>query len=529
MKNFKALLAAMCAAGIMAGSAWAGNIDSESAFDGLTPITVAAEGGTVLTLNDYDLDSDVASPLGNAALGMAILYEPLVSFNAGDTIRFTLSNGTFEDATLFMAVDEDDIDGAGTANDLDAGVATEYQIVGQESDRAADDTWVEMTVVAVGGSTWQPTWEIALISSNADADGGGDPAVELDATAYDHNIRIRPIATTADVTIAVTDATYSGGNAAAQTILDINTQFAFALTTAGTSVIDVAVASARTNFVEEGGVGDVLTSANDTDLTAAGALITYTSAALNDAITLVAADIITLTLSSTSFDGLNFAGSMVFYEVGNAQADDADVDFTDNANLTATATIPGNTVNFVTPGNTNADDLYLGVDGTTVLTPRTFDLAVGLDFTTAGYADATWSLTGASTWTINGAQFVAPHMVSRGTYDSYLVVKSVAGSAAATVTIDLLNRAGETAQIIRTLEAATAGGSLFISASSLLADAATAAWTATGIDTDFSAALTITLAESSVYVEGFKYNSESTDMNVMTVYDGTTTRGGMVK
>ncbi|RLB69876.1 MAG: hypothetical protein DRH04_04495 [Deltaproteobacteria bacterium] len=423
-KFFSALLIAVFMVA-MAGAAWAGTL-------AVNVITVASEGGAVLTANDYDLDSDVNSPLGNGT-GTAIVYTPGVSFNAGDTIRFNLSNATFRNSTLFLAVDESqaevgDIDGDGTG--------TEYQIVGQESNRASDGSWVEMTVVAVGGATWQPGWDISLISSNADADQGDDPVVGLDDDAYDYNLDIRPTSSTSDVYIWVNNATYTGGNASSVRLLDFRTQFSASLTRPANSTIDVN--NNRTRFVEEGGANDVLTSTNDTDIYASAARVTISSdGTLDDAITLGASDAYTMTLSSSSTAGVALTGPSFYETSDNEMTDGADIDFIAGPGANEiTLSIPGNTTNFQNPGDSNSDDLVIGVNGATALVTRTFSLAVALNFNTSGYTNRTWNLGTSHTWTINGMQARVPYMALN--VPGYLSFLKVSNNSSMTgeVTVD---------------------------------------------------------------------------------------------
>lgn len=544
MRNFKAIFVAICAMVVIANSAWAGDIDNETAFDGGTALTVAQEGAAALTGNDYDLDGDVTSPLGNAT-GSAILYQPGVSFNAGDTIRFELTNGTFEDAALFMAIDEADTDGAGAASDLDADAAiSEYQIVGQESDRAADDTWVEITVVAVGGNTWQPTWEMALISSNADADTGADPAVELDAAAYDNNLKIRPINTTSDVSIAVTSATYSGGNTTDDfVILEMREQFDIAVTTQATSVIDVN--ANITTFVEEGGADDADDSTEDTDagvVPRSAAQLTFVDnvAAIDDSITLDAADSLTLTINAQDFSGLydndadgNVDGLIV--NVDQASQDDPTAwnanqrfDYTaGDTSATISLTIAAD--NPATPsqllGNASTIDIVLECTGNDTLATRTFNMDATLNLATEGDV-ALMSGSTSHTWGINGAQFFAPHLFSRDGWESYLVFKTATGAIASEIFVDLCTTDGATKvsldqNDVAALALAADGAKATISAGDLLNAAGLAYGPINGVSAnDFSALFTVTLPQQQVYVDGFKYGGGATYLT--SVYENKT-------
>jgi hypothetical protein len=357
------------------------------------------------------------------------------------------------------------------------------------------------------------------VSSNADADDGADPDF---AVTYSRNpiIRIGPNDTWTPapldaVSIACTNARDLGGTplpgalSVAERIVQVNTSFGVAVTTAATSVIDVN--NGRVQFVEEGGVGDVLTTANDTDLLASAALITFSQVDLDEDILLDGNDSWTLTLdSSTDFTGVSFANAddTMMETGGDGGNDDADSEFADT---TYDVVIPGNTVNM---GNgalvANADDLVIGIDGTTVIAPRTFTLTVDLEFDAAdGYTDCQFGPLNTHALSINGRQYYSPHNIGRNGIQTYLVFKTTAAAIASEITMDLVFRDGSTASIDSgdlaklALPAGAAGGFVSITANEI--QAAAGKTVGDSINNDFSAIVTVTLPENSIFIEGLKY------------------------
>ena len=128
----------------------------------------------------------------------------------------------------------------------------------------------------------------------------------------------------------------------------------------------------------------------------------------------------------------------VIYETSdNEMTDGADIDFIAGPGANEiTLSIPGNTTNFQDPGDSNSDDLVIGVNGATALVTRTFSLAVALNFNTSGYTDRTWNLGTSHTWTINGMQARVPYMALN--VPGYLSFLKVSNNSSMTgeVTVD---------------------------------------------------------------------------------------------
>lgn len=150
----------------------------------------------------------------------------------------------------------------------------------------------------------------------------------------------------------------------------------------------------------------------------------------------------------------------------------------------------------------------LTTDGTDAISTDAFSASL-VSTPAAGFRAIDYIAVGttAGAWAINGAQFIAPQMISRDGWETYLVFKTTTASAAATFEIDVFNRIGETATITGTIPAGSAGGSVTYSAGEILADPQCAGFTATGRDTDFKVTVTFTLPQTAVFVDGFKYGA----------------------
>jgi hypothetical protein len=176
-------------------------------------------------------------------------------------------------------------------------------------------------------------------------------------------------------------------------------------------------------------------------------------------------------------------------------------------NAEKTMAYASNTASLAAAGVLAAAPTFV-LDGTSVQSARIFRATVAVLAETGNWAaHEAKSSTALSTIARNGAQFIAPHLISRDGWESYLVFKATSTSEAANMIIDVFNKAGETATVNLTLPAAAAGAQTTISAADILADAGLLA---TGADSDFSATVTITLPQTEVFVDGFKYGAGAT-------------------
>ena len=156
----------------------------------------------------------------------------------------------------------------------------------------------------------------------------------------------------------------------------------------------------------------------------------------------------------------------------------------------------------------------LTIDGTTAQDARVFTATVDVlaqsgDWTAHTLQSAATHIT----ITRDGAQLIAPHMISRDGWETYLVFKTDDDASASEITVVMLNAAGDTATITSTelaalsLAAGSAGGKATVSASDLLG---AAGWATEDSTQDFSATITLTLQQTEIFVDGFKYGDGAT-------------------
>ena len=356
-KSFVGIMIALLVTAFTAMPLWAGVIERAKGGANVTggpdaPITVASEARAGLISNGCDLDSDLY-PVG---AGMVIYYSPEFIANADDTVDFVLANGTFADSALYLLVDENDIDGAGTAEDINGnGTTGELLCVGQFTGTVFGQSTVTMRAMLVAGtsSAWSSNWRMILVSSDNDC---GVVATSPDH-AYDENIKITPSALGDWVSLRVQNPSSSlpaGIGANAKFILQYDDQYSFTVPTSqGPCCIDVA--SGRISF-------DTTTCTPATcTATSCTSQITCTSKDLDISATGTASvkiDVESTTLGAVS--GVTINGS-------NATPSGTTYSLT---TVPCTGTVSSNW------------DIVITVDGTTVIDPRAWDVKIAVDANT---------------------------------------------------------------------------------------------------------------------------------------------------
>lgn len=305
-----------------------------------------------------------------------------------------------------------------------------------------------------------------------------------------------------------------GANTDADDVIELAYQFSV---TPGPVTSTIDVNQDRQQFV--GATADsTATVTIDNDSTSALSDYITVSASLPDA---------TLAITGTNHNGIDFTDeTTTFWDEETSDADSSEVALVESgddfaATVDDSDQIPGR-------GNADANVVNISVDGTTILSQRTFTGGLALDFNDASsYTNRTFDLGTLFTWDINGAQFVAPHMFSRDGWESFLVVKAKSDSDPADIFIDMFNKDGDTANLTQAelaelaLESGANGGSVTISASDLLG---AAGWATDDATQDFSATITVTLPQEEVFVDGFRFSSGSTFP--LNVYENKDLSGG---
>jgi hypothetical protein len=450
-----------------------------------------------------DLDSGVNTPLGNAR-GTFISYTPGIALNIGDKLTFTLTNATFKDTTYYLLVDEAQV----AVGDLDGdgGGVTELQEVGNWISGGSGTSSVTMRIANynVGAN-----WVMYLLSSNTRANTNTTQAV-ADASADNIKIRLDCALTNgSNVTLKVENAMDVGGtllqgaNAAAVTIINVETQFAITFTR-GTSTIDVTSPSLRTKFLEEGGALDIITTANDTDLTASSGVVIVSNDAnssVEDFISLAtypAALDLRLGAPNNIYLALDFTGSRVYLD-GDGVATVDGTNYLFNA-VTHLATIPAGTFT-VAHGAVWTDDVYIGVNGTSLLTTQVWPLTATLDFTNVNITDPTATDFSFVTWTINGYQAVIPYVTTNPLYPTICIANNTS-TAPANVMVDILS--SETGRTQTNLAVGAIAGQSTVRldfAGQTVSNAVLgSASILLGAEERYSARLTITADQNQVYV-----------------------------
>lgn len=476
-----------------------------------TSIVTATEGIGQTSGANFDLDTDVATPLNTASIGTGIHYKPGVFIPNNDFIEFKFTNCDLRSSKFVLAVDEAqagvDADGDGSMrNDL-AIVSSAFSVL----DSANGVTSVKVRVAAKTGIL--ADWECYLLGD--DSTLSSDVATTF-TSANDDGMELRldsGLSNNAKVTVSATvttaqGASFAAGDAKAVTFITVKDQFSFSFDV-GTSIIDVEATTPRALFEDELNPDQAELVANDdSDLNASSGAVELdndSGTAVTDFIVLGAGDQLEVTLgdSNNVTAGLNFTGSDVFVSTDNIQtanANQSDFGSTTLLAVVALAKLP-------THGNAFKDDVLIGVDGTTTLSTQIWPLDVLLDFNDTDFTDVSSTHTDFITWTINGYQGVIPWLDTRSTVPMYCLVNNTT-DAAATIFLDVLsydtNPGGAVADTYQGLNI----GSVPQEASSLLkfvGETVSLEGTDTvldfgGVNTRYSAMLTATAAAGGVHI-----------------------------
>jgi hypothetical protein len=448
------------------------------------------------------LVSGTATPLGTAAIGSIITYVPGIALNIGDKITFTLTNAVFKDANYYLLVDETQA----AVGDIDAAVAGELQEVGNWISGGLGTASVTMRIANYNVGA---TYVLYLVSSNADADTGADVAAPT--AAYANNLAIRVaggLGNTAVVTLMAENSEdvggtpLSGADATAVTVITVETQFSMTFT-AGTSQINVTSPSLRKNFTAEaailGGVGD-------SELTASGgsvSILNDLNSSINDFVNMAtypAAVSMTLGAVGNDFGALDFAGTRVFFDDNGNNATDGTAPYSAFDSVTHIATFAAS--NLVAQGATWSDDVYVGVDGTNLLTTQTWPVTAELNFTNALVTDLSGTSTTFLIWTINGYQAIIPYATTNPAYATYCISNNTA-VADADVVIDVIS--SNTASVMNSIGMGSIAGQstgLLVFSSQAISNGATSydASALLGTDERYSARVTITADQNAVFL-----------------------------
>lgn len=432
--------------------------------------TIAAES----TASNYtvNLDGGVATVnegiLADRAILGTIRWIPTFGLNTGDVCTFTFANAKVMSADFKLLGEEGALGQTNIgATDIngDGNIAVVVpSVVEVASNFGTLDTTNGVAAVQarINNGLTLPTGIELILSEAAGTDAGFNGL--QDDTSNNLVLRI-PAGTPAGSAVTVASSCVTSGGlaigaaAASNTIINLETQFAVTLATAATSVADVGAATPRTLFVEEGGATDVITSANDTDTTASAALYTVNNDAnstVEDFITAVAGDTLTLTMTSSSdLGGLSATAGASFVEqiaASSGTVNNADTAFTlGTTNTMTSAAIAGTAL--PARGASTSDDIVLTVTGTSVITNRTFAGAAALNFASAQYADQAYSLGTTHSWTTNGTVLQSPMFSNATGYLSRFAITNV-GTTPAPYTTRCLAETANTA----TLNTTAAGG-----------------------------------------------------------------------
>lgn len=425
--------------------------------------TIAAES----TASNYavNLNSAVATGNGVAAPPSGtIRWVPTFGLNTGDVCTFTLTNARYMSADAKLLGEEAATQQPNTGAISINGDADTTDVVEVASNFGALDTvnGVTSVQVRINNGLNLPTGINLVLAATAGVDAGADGV--LDDESMNPVLRIPAGTGVGNVTVA-SACTTAGGLAigaanASNTIIDLENQFAMTLLRGATSVTDVGAAVPRTNFVEEGGAGDVLTSTNDTDLTVSAGTYTFNNDAdttVEDFITLAAADTLTFTLTSSSdLTAVSTTAGASFVEAaaaGSETTDDANFAFTLASPNMTSAAIPGTSL--PARGAAMSDDMVITVDGTTIIADRTFTGSALLNFTLGQYRDTTFSLGTTHTWTTNGTVLQAPWFSTAPGYISRFILTNT-GSTQAPFSVQIITETGNTC----TAGSGTGGGTI---------------------------------------------------------------------
>lgn len=433
--------------------------------------TIAAE--STATAYNVDLNAAAATVnegvLADRALLGTIRWIPTFGLNTGDVCTFTFTNAVVTSADFKLLGEE----AAGQqtnigATDINAD-GDLLDVVEVASNFGTLDTTngVASVQARINNGLNLPTGINLVLSETAGVDAG--PNGVLDDTTNNLNLRI-PAGTAAGSAVTVTSSCVTSGGltigaaSASNTIMNLETQFAMTMVGA-TSVADVGAASPRTNFVEEGAAGDILTSANDTDLLASAGLYTINNdgdSTIEDFITPVAGDTLTVTLTSDSnLDALG-ASYVEAANGGSGTADNANFAFTLTSPTMVSAAIPGTSL--PTRGTPDSNEIVLTVNGTTVIANRTFTGSAALNFAGAQYSDQAYNLGTTHTWTTNGTILQTPWFSTATGWISRFVLTNT-GSTAAPYSASCMAEAGNTPTAgVSATGTVPAGGQLILAA-----------------------------------------------------------------
>ncbi len=423
--------------------------------------TIAAES----TASNYAVDLNSASATGNGVAAPpsgTIRWVPTFGLNTGDVCTFSFTNARYMsgDAKLLgeeAAAGQPTI-GATSIN----GDADTTDVVEVASNFGALDTvnGVTSVQVRINNGLTLPTGVNLVLGATAGVNAAGlladetmNPTLRIPAGTGPGNVTISSACTTAGG-LAI------GAANASNTIIDLENQMAMTLLRGATSVTNVGATVPRTNFVEEGAAADVLTSANDTDLTVSAGSYTFdndSDTTVEDFITLAAGDTLTFTLTSSSdLTAVSTTAGANFVEAaaaGSETTDDADFAFTLASPTMTSAAIPGTSL--PARGAAMSDDMVITVDGTTIIADRTFTGSALLNFTLGQYRDTTFSLGTTHTWTTNGTVLQAPWFSTAPGYISRFILTNT-GNTAAPFSVQILTETGNTC----TAGSGTGGGTI---------------------------------------------------------------------
>lgn len=417
--------------------------------------TIAAES----TARNYavNLDSAVATvnegALNDRAISGTIRWVPTFGLNTGDVCTFTFVNARYMSADFKLLGEEHttqqpnitsglaaNLCGAGIDGlDINGDSVCSIAEVASNFGTLNPATGVASVQARINNGLALPTGINLVLAKNTGVDAG------LDGTLDDEtmNVTMRIPAGTGAGNVRVSSACVTSGGVtigaadASGTIMDLESQFGMSVTKA-TSTVDVGAATPRTMFLEEGAAADVISSTNDTDLTASAATYTFnndSNSTVEDFITLVAGDTLALTLtSSTDLSALSTAGGASFVEDTGIGTDVAGTNNDTNYNFTlaspnmTSATIPGDQLPL--RGTAGSDDIVITVDGSSVITDRNFTGSAALAFAAPQYTDASFSLGTTHEWTTNGTILNIPFVTISSGYNGKVQIMNTGATAA---------------------------------------------------------------------------------------------------
>ncbi|GAB6064597.1 hypothetical protein [Deferrisoma palaeochoriense] len=418
--------------------------DPTATYNGEMTLPAEVMNGT----DEYLVDLDGNTGLGNDFSTVSGYVDNILRYKndsglaAGDDLRFMLTNATWDETqTLALQLVEGeygnpaDVDGDGTPGEtlpINIGAVT-YE----DLDNDGRKETARLRVLSSGFTT-SPGLVYQLVTTT-----GASPKIWVDpglgdGDTVDVAVDLWRISSVTGLPEKITAAD------ASNTLFDVETQFQFAVTQA-TSTIDIfSAVQPRYTFVEEGAADDVLTSANDTDLTASAATFTWTvNPDVEDAIApSIHADEATMSFASVS-GSLQSAITGVFAEFGTATADDADVNLLAAPPIDVKANLD----------STVTDDVVITVNGTEVIVTDDFELGLDVVFL-SGFGGSnksgqprsgttlSYGPEASHTWRPNGAQFLVPYVnLDTTNYETFIIVTNTS-SADAEVWVDLVTDQG---------------------------------------------------------------------------------------